>query len=149
MTTQERISAYLFILFGGFVAVYSATALKIGDISHPGPGLFPLICGVGIILLCILWLVLNWKDVENAGPLWPEGRWKSPAIGVAIISVYAALMDIIGYNLATLVFLASWQVLIENEKWKRTAIISIVGTAVMYFLFEYLLGASLPVGIFE
>lgn len=149
MTTQERISGYLFIVFGGFVTVYSATALKIGDISHPGPGLFPLICGIGIILLCVLWLALNWKAVENEGPLWPEGRWKAPAMGVAIISAYAALMDIIGYSLATLVFLISWQVLIENEKWKRTAAIAVVGTAVMYILFVYLLGASLPAGMFE
>lgn len=137
------------MLFGGFVAVYSATALKIGDISQPGPGLFPLFCGIGIVFLCGLWLVLNRACVVDKGPLWPDGRWKTPALGIFVISLYAFLMTYVGYPLATIVFLVTWQKLIENENWKRTTVIALVGTAVMYVLFVYLLKVAVPAGMFE
>ena len=69
-------------------------------------------------------------------------------LSVAIMFTYAALMETLGYTLSTLVFLVAWQVLIEHEKWRKTAIIAIVGTASMYVIFVYLLGVALPDGIF-
>jgi uncharacterized MnhB-related membrane protein len=53
----------------------------------------------------------------------------------------------LGYILSTLIFLVSWQLMIEREKLLKTAIITIVGTAIMFFLFYYLLGVPLPEGI--
>jgi len=148
MTEQERTAGWVFILFGLFVAIYSLFALKIGSVSQPGPGLFPLICGVGIVMLCLLWLFKNRKICLDSEPLWESGNWKGPLLSVTIMFAYAALMEILGYTLSTLVFLVAWQVLIEQEKWRKTAIIAIVGTATMYVLFVYLLGVALPEGIF-
>ena len=56
MTKQERTAGLIFAMFGVATGVYSFTALKIGSIGQPGPGLFPLICGFGIVLLCLIWL---------------------------------------------------------------------------------------------
>jgi hypothetical protein len=147
MTKQERMAGLVFAMFGLAISIYSLTALKIGNISQPGPGLFPLICGVGIILLCLLWLFRNRNACNTSEPLWSGGNWFRPALAVVIMVAYAALMEDLGYVLSTLLFLIIWQKLVEGEKWQKTAIITVAGTVAMYILFVYLLKVALPEGM--
>ena len=77
-------------------------------------------------------------------PLWQEREWKRPAICVMILLVYTALMEDLGYLPSTLLFLVAWQKLIEHANWRKTIIISVVGTTAVY-----LLSVALPMGILE
>lgn len=149
MTKQERNAGVLILIFGLAVAAYSMTALSLGSIKQPGPGMFPLICGVGIVFLCGLWLIRGNIGILCSEPLWREGNWKSPAVCILILLVYTALMEDLGYLPSTLLFLVAWQILIERANWRRTVIIAIIGTTVMYLLFVYLLSVALPMGILE
>ena len=148
MTRQERNAGLVFILFGLAVAMYSVTALSTGTIKQPGPGLFPLICGGGIVGLCLLWIFRGSEQICSE-PLWEEKQWIRPVIAVIVLLVYTALMEDLGYPLSTLVFLVAWQRFIENAGWRRTAVISVVGTVAMYILFVYLLSVPLPLGILD
>lgn len=147
MTKQERMAGLVFAIFGLATGVYSFTALKIGTISQPGPGMFPLICGAGIVVMCLLWLFRNRNVCNSSEPLWSKMNWVRPVLAVATMIVYASLMEELGYVLSTLLFLITWQILIEREKWRKTAIIAIVGTISMYVIFVYLLKVALPEGI--
>ena len=49
--------------------------------------------------------------------------------------------------ISTFLFLIAWQVLIEAERWKKTALVAIIGTVTMYILFVYLLRVALPQGM--
>ena len=149
MTRQERNAGLVFLLFGLAVATYSVTALSTGTIKQPGPGLFPLICGGGIVLLCLLWIFRGYSEQICSEPLWEEKQWIRPVIAVIVLLVYTAIMEDLGYPLSTLAFLAAWQRFIENAGWRRTAVISIVGTIAMYILFVYLLSVPLPLGILD
>ena len=51
MTKQERNAGVLILIFGLAVAAYSFSILPLGSIKQPGPGMFPLICGGGIVFL--------------------------------------------------------------------------------------------------
>lgn len=147
MTKQERTAGLVFALFGLATGAYSITALKIGSISQPGPGLFPLICGVGIVILCLLWLFQHRGNCTESEPLWCEGNWKAPSLAVLIMVVYTAAMEDLGYVPSTFLFLIAWQKIIEREKWPKTAAIAVLGTLSMYALFVYLLKVALPEGI--
>lgn len=146
MTKQERLSAVFFLAVGVAVIYYGISVLKLGSIQEPGPGFFPAICGVGIIFLCLQWLIFN-PLKESSEPLWGTGEWMAPVISMAIVFAYAAGMETIGYVSSTLLFLIAWQVLVEKASWKRTGIIAILGTAAMYLLFSFLLGVPLPEGL--
>ena len=147
MTKQERTAGLVFAMFGLATSAYSLLALKTGTINQPGPGMFPLICGVGIVIMCLLWLFRNRNECRTSEPLWSQKNWVRPVLAVGSMVVYAALMEVLGYSLSTLLFLITWQVLIEHEKWRKTAIIAIVGTVSMYIIFVYLLKVALPEGI--
>lgn len=97
--------------------------------------------------MCMLWLFRTRSVCNESEPLWSGGNWLRPALAVGTMVVYATLMEDMGYVLSTLLFLISWQVLIEREKWRKTAIIAIIGTVSMYIIFVYFLKVSLPEGI--
>lgn len=144
MTKYERNTGVFFILLGAAIAAYSLSTLKLGTIHTPGPGLFPFISGAGIAGLSIFWLVANRKSHTEAEPLWEKGQLIGPVLAVIITVVYTALMEPIGYLPSTLLFMVAWQKVIERESWRKTLVVSVIGTAVMYFLFVYLLGTALP-----
>lgn len=150
MKKYERITGLLFILIGVAVIFYSITTLGLGSIKHPGPGFFPFICGLCLVVFSTIWLLATRKEKdEETKPFWGKGEWIRPLMAVLITSLYGALMDTLGYILVTLLFLVIWQVMIEREKWLKTAIIAVVGTIVMYILFQYLLAVPLPEGLFS
>ncbi len=149
MTRQERISGIVFTVVGFAIMAYSAAFLQIGTISKPGTGFFPIIAGTTIAFLSIWWIMSNRGNYSESKVLWGKEQLIKPAVAIAIALGYAGLMEFLGYILSTLVFLVAWEIAIEREKWLKTAVIAIVGTATMYVLFVYLLGVALPDGFFS
>ncbi len=149
MTKQERRAGLFLLLLGIAVMYYAIVDLKLGTITQPGPGLFPFISGGGIAILSLIWLLTNLKSIQPHEPLWKKEELRAPLLAVIIIVAYTALMDQLGYILSTILFLVAWQVFIEREKWLKIAMITVIGTAVMYLLFSYLLSVPLPEGIFS
>lgn len=143
MTKYERNTGVFLILLGTAVAYYSISALQLGTIHQPGPGLFPFVSGTGITVLCVFWLATN-RQYTECEPLWRKGQLLGPVLAVVITTVYAALMEPLGYIPSTLLFLAAWQKIIERENWRKTLIVVVIGTAAMYVIFVHLLGAALP-----
>lgn len=146
MTRYEKLSAVVFSIISIFVLYYGVAVLKLGTIEEPGPGFFPALCGAGILVLCLLWVVTAPKPAAHV-PFWNEGEWLAPLLAVVCITAYTALMEVIGYVSSTFLFLVAWQIFIVREKWVRIGIIAVTGTAVMYLLFSSLLGVPLPDGL--
>jgi putative tricarboxylic transport membrane protein len=147
MTVQERRSAVVAVIFGAAVFIYTIATLQVGSIHKPGPGMFPAVCGTGIVVVAGLWLAGNLKRKAVSSPFWTDGSWKVPLIAVVLMVIYTSTMEWLGYSLSTLVFLVVWQFLIEREKWIKTLMISVLACLFMYLIFAYLLRVSVPKGI--
>jgi len=147
MNKNERRAAAFFIVLSIAVIYYSVTKLSLGSVQEPGPGFFPFVCGAGILLLCLIWFAMNPKVDTCPAPLWEKGVWVAPVIAMVIITLYTFGLDILGYCTSTFLFLVAWQLGIVREKWVKTGVIAIVGTAAMYLLFGYLLGIPVPEGL--
>lgn len=147
MNINERRAAMFFIVLSIAVIYYSLTKLSLGSIQEPGPGFFPFVCGAGIVLLCLIWFAVNPKVDNDTSPLWKKGVWVAPVIAMVLITLYTVGLDTLGYYTSTFLFLIIWQLGIVREKWAKTGVIAIIGTAVMYVLFGYLLGIPVPDGL--
>lgn len=148
MTKYERAMGFFLIALGIAVVYYAVSALSLGSIKEPGPGFFPAVCGSGIVILSVIWFAGSSKLMAESEVLWEKGQWVAPAIATAVITGYAVLMEPLGYILSTFVFLVAWQFTIEHERWRKTGLIAVIGTAAMYGIFSYLLGVPLPEGWF-
>jgi len=147
MNQYERRIAIFMILLGVATSFYSVVKLKLGTLQEPGPGFFPFVCGLGIVILCLIWFITSPKVEQTLEPLWSKENWIAPTIATVLVTLYTYGLETLGYCASTLLFLLAWQFAIEREKWLKTSIIAIVGTAAMYVLFSYLLQVPLPEGL--
>jgi putative tricarboxylic transport membrane protein len=141
----ERITALITFLAGVWIMYYAWRTLKLGSIHVPDAGFLPFLCGTGLAILGIVWLlILQWtKEQGNKGPA-EKRLWQRPLLSLVLMVIYGWAMEAVGYITSTLIFMIAWQQIIEREKWFKTMLISLLGTLAMYALFVYLLKVPIP-----
>ena len=147
ITKQQRNAGMAFMALGIYVIVYTVTKLKIGTVRSPGPGFFTIICGIAILILASILVISGFVKGSKDSPLWEKGGWIKPILAYAIAVVYSFLIMPLGFIVATALFIAAWQVVVEREKLLKTVVLTVGGSAVMWALFEKLLRVPLPNGI--
>jgi putative tricarboxylic transport membrane protein len=151
MTKRDRTAALIFFALGLGIIFYSLQNLELGTMKLPGSGFFPAISGACAVIFSLAWLFSarsRGARANESRPLWEKGDWIRPLMVVAITAGYAAVIDFLGFVLTTFLFIVIWQFLIVREKWIKILIISLIGTASMYVMFQLLLKIPLPKSTF-
>lgn len=144
-----RIAFMLFVLAA---AVYytSVAFLDLNFLTRSGrlgPGFFPRIVGTMMVLLTI-WSL---SDVLRAGrsdeP--DSGRWRDVLMLMALSLIFAVTLRLFGGFIATVIFLALTLSVMNRGKPVQNALLSVLVPVVVYLLFDKVLNASMPPGLFE
>ena len=145
MKKYERITAIITSLGGVWIMYYAWHTLKLGSIHVPDAGFLPFLCGAGLVVLGIIWMLVIQSTKERADERPAEKRlWHRPLLSLLLMVLYGWAMESVGYITSTLLFVIAWQKIIEHEKWLKTMIIALLGTFAMYALFVYLLKVPIP-----
>ncbi len=144
MRKQDVIGA-LILLFVSAWAIIGGLKLGLGKVSEPQPGFFPFWGGVILAILCAVLLFQAWagrsKGAEAFGAIW------RPIIMMTGLIVYVALLNIIGYLLATIILsIVLLRVLGTKRVWSL-ALAALIMALGSYILFDRLLNVPLPAGI--
>ena len=129
---------------------YAWHTLKLGSIHVPDAGFLPFLCGAGLAILGIVWvLMLQWtKERENEGPA-EKRLWHRPLLSLILMVLYGWAMETVGYITSTLIFMVAWQQIIEREKWIKTLVISVLGTRRDVRPFRLPPEGAYPTGVFH
>jgi putative tricarboxylic transport membrane protein len=144
----DIISSFLLILIGIGVVI-GAIRLHVGTPLMPQPGFFPFLGG---FLLTGLSLVLLVKSCLSRGKA-PQhsrgtfGEWRRPMILVLGMSVYTAVMEMLGYVLPTFALSAVILRVLGVTSWKLLILVSFGLSVGTYVLFGRILGIDLPAGV--
>ncbi|ULN35635.1 tripartite tricarboxylate transporter TctB family protein [Mycolicibacterium smegmatis] len=136
----QTVAAVVGIALGAGAAVL-AHGYGLGTLHQPGPGLWPFAVGIVIAVLSALLLLLGRKLTDT------EAFTRSSvlaAAGAVTFVGFGLLMPLIGFEIPALVLCVIWLRFLGGESWRSTAIVSVVTTAVFYFLFLYGLRIPLP-----
>ena len=114
-----------------------------GDVL--GPGTFPLVLGISLIILSIFLMIRPDKN-----PQWPTVRgWFRMGLILLSFIVYSYIMEPLGYILATSLEMIVLS-LIFNGPLIKSIVASVVFSILMFVLFFVVLDLRLPIGhIFE
>lgn len=133
------------LLAVGLYAMIVGTKLGLGQISDPQPGFFPFWSGAVIALLSALVVIeaLRGKcsDAEALGTI---GK---PAFMIASLAAYVAVLNLLGYLLATAVLAVLLLWVLGARKWWALALAALLIAGGSYTLFDRLLNVTLPAGI--
>jgi hypothetical protein len=159
MSRSDHVANLVVIGLGIFVVYHSYHYLKLGILIAPGAGFLPFLCGLALVVLAVIWrlqtIILKPRSrAEPAGsPLTAAGEAESTpqpvsriklVLAFATTVVYAVLFERIGFFLATLAFMLTWQVVVERQHWLRAIVITVLCSAALYALFRMLLRVELP-----
>ncbi|MDP4502212.1 tripartite tricarboxylate transporter TctB family protein [Nonomuraea turcica] len=143
MSYERRLNvvAALVPLVIGVVAALMSWNLGVGSLSAPGPGMWPLVVSVAMVVVAAV-LVLQSR------PRGDEERFTKDVVTVAIAAAsliaYAFLFELVGFEVPTIALLVLWLKGLGRESWRVTAVVAVVATAALYLLFITGLGVSLP-----
>ncbi len=151
----EVLFSAVLIVFFGYCAIDAATTLPAdvaGELSAKQ-------WSVSILLLIILFLIINivqvirktpkeersvaasFKNITLAGMLKSRILW-----GVVSMVAYAALVDVLGFVITSLIFCTVFCMLLGEKTWWKALIFSLGVTVVLYLIFYKGMGIILPRG---
>lgn len=129
---------------------------KVMDI---GPDFMPMVIGVITFVLAALLLLLSLKNFKinvqaiDAASI-PECDYKRVLASIILVLIYVFMLQTVGFILCTLVFLLLQMLVLspEDQRGKKDmmklAVIDVIFTLAVFFLFRYGFKIVLPAGIF-
>ena len=141
--TIDRVSGAFLILLGLFV-VWERRVLPLGTASRPGPGYFPLLLAILLIVLGAI-LILRGKGAKQIRSVsWSEAPHAVAILGCCLfISLF---METIGYRLTLLFTLGFLFGVMERIKLWLTLVLTFGFSLGTFWLFDSLLRVPLPRG---
>lgn len=140
---RERIIALLCLAFAAFIWIVAST-FPVSFIDTVGPAKYPHLLAILIAIPSIV-LFIGAKEAE---PIKGSKEFKALFYIIGCIVVYLVLFNLIGFILATTLFLLALTMYFDRRELKTRLKIAIpysVGFSVlMYFFFAKLLGVLLP-----
>jgi hypothetical protein len=140
----------LFWLATGGVISYSSLKYGLGTITSPGPGLFPFLSGLSIVILGLVVFSqqLSLAEREGLKDPWVRTKWPRILLVMGALIVYIIFFKLLGFILDTIWLLAFLMRAIEPISWKKIIFGSVVSALSSYIIFQVWLEAQLPKGIF-
>lgn len=149
----------IFFMALSAVMIAMARMLPKSKVMDIGPDFMPTVIGVIAFALAALLLFLsiknfklNAKEIENASI--EDCDYKRVLASIILVLVYVFMLQPIGFIISTLVFLLLQMLVLspDDERGKKDiiklAVIDVIFTMVVFFLFRYGFKIVLPAGIF-
>jgi putative tricarboxylic transport membrane protein len=140
--------ANVFWLVLSVLAASEAWRLNVGGLHTPGPGFLPFYAALILGALSLVALVQDFKEASGpASAIWGEMRLGKMAAMLASLFLYVAVLEWLGFLLATFLLLLVLYRLLEPYRWTTVLLLSAVTIGAAYLFFVVLLDSRLPVGI--
>jgi putative tricarboxylic transport membrane protein len=152
MNKKDFIGGLVWLVTGAAIMVGSLLSLEVGTANEPGPGLLPLIAGIVVSLLALVVLLksilVKTQKEWNLRNSWQRSTGMKLFYTAGSLLIYAAMLERVGFLLMTLLLLLFLFRKIEPQRWKVAMALSVVASMGSYLVFDRLLQAQLPRGIF-
>jgi putative tricarboxylic transport membrane protein len=153
MAARDVASAATLALFAVF-ALASALRLEIGSVTRPGPGFFPLVLSVALVVAGVALLVVAARD-RRREPGDPEdlAAERGPARRVALVAtivalaVYIAVFERVGFVIATTALLAFLFTVVARYRWPVAVGAGLLIALLARLVFDTWLQVRLPPGL--
>jgi putative tricarboxylic transport membrane protein len=125
----------------GVAAVVGSWALGVGSARAPGPGTWPLLVSVVLVVLGVALLAgaRRTSDAERFSP----ASWLVLA-GLATMVGFVAVIEVIGFEVPAALLCFVWLRFLGRESWRTSVITSLAVVAAFYLVFVAALAVPIP-----
>jgi hypothetical protein len=134
------------LCLSAFYTYWAFTELNfLSQMGRLGPGFFPRIIGIGLILACLVDLAVElWRRSEPPPPTEYVG---TVVLLVALTGLFVLALNIVGAIVAMIAFLLVTLTVLNRGRLIQNLAIAILLPTAIYFLFDVWLNASIPQGV--
>lgn len=144
MRRGNLISGLLLLALGGYVIMKAKGFPDFPD-GTPGPGDFPVIVAGVMVGLVVIMLIGNLKNTDITPVInFKSADFRRVILVAAAVSAYVALLEVVGFLIATPVALLGTMLLVNREGILPKVIATGLTTAALYGIFQVLLKVPLP-----
>ncbi len=149
MGKNDRYTSILYGAFGLFIA-FEGYRLELGTLRAPKPGFLVFWGGIALFILSLVLFIQTFllRETEERA-IWKNVRWQKAAKLTAALFLYAIVLRWLGFLLSTFLLLLYLFKCLEPQRWRIALILSIVSTALCYWVFGVLFELRFPEGILE
>jgi len=148
MKKKDFRGGLVWLVFGAVLCVESYR-LNIGTLHNPGPGFYPFVVGLTLLLFSFI-LLFSSIFLEKEGfteKTEEKSNKKNILLIVFLLLLYAIVYEYLGFIVSTLLFIICILKIIERKRWLVAISFAIFTAAFSYVLFNLWLNANLPKGI--
>jgi len=149
MKKADQWSGLILLILSGLIC-WGSLFLPYGNIRNPGPGFYPLWLGIilGAMSVGLIWKTSRQKEGARTlrDILAEKVRWEKVLWVLITLVLYAALMDFLGFLIATFLLMAFLLRFIEPQPWRTVFLWTLVGSLGSYLIFEMWMKLRLPKG---
>ena len=145
------------LVLAGLIAVSSVVVI-VSAIRMPrpegwseAPGLFPLICGTGLLIMATILALVAWRRpvieeevAAGATPSEPLELGRILLVGASVVVYALVLIPLLGYTLATLIYLCAAIWYFWQGKLLWVIVISLSATVFLSQTFRHVFSIILP-----
>jgi putative tricarboxylic transport membrane protein len=128
----------------GIVALAAAWRLEFWSDFGPGPGFLPAALGAALAVMGPAVALASLTARRPSRP--PSSSLRKPLIVTGMMAAYLVLLNVLGFLVATSVFLFALLRWVESRGSGQAAVLAVCIAAGLYFLFAVLLETPLPSG---
>ena len=148
MAKKDLFSSLFFLLLSIFVC-WESIYLRFGSFSKPGPGFLSLLAGLLLGSLAIVLALRTWMT-KNIRQKFSDIKtpWKPLLITFGSMIGFTFLIEVLGFNSMTFLFIGGLLFAVERKTWKLSIVVAVCVAAGAYLIFDLLLRSQLPRGPF-
>jgi putative tricarboxylic transport membrane protein len=159
---DRELGAGLLAIGGAYLAAAFLISEPEAGYAAVGPRVFPIVIGIALVTVA-LWTAFRAHGSPGAPSAGtapartapapasdaaaPAADWRAAAPSALAFLAYIALLEPLGYLLATITFIAIEARLLGSRRWGRDLLAAILVAVTVYTLFSLLLGLRLPAGL--
>jgi putative tricarboxylic transport membrane protein len=159
---NKNIQSGIFLLLVSVVMFAATLSFKQLTASQVGPAFMPQIIAVLIGLMSIAIIIEGYRKVKSGTEDDPEeegeeaeGNAKEvsyrPVIqSFVLMAAYVAVMPIVGFLITTIVYMFMQMMILSSKperRWLLFAVVSVVATSIIYYVFRNVFYIMLPSGL--
>ena len=143
MKSPDRLSGAFFIALSVIICLGSLR-LRAGTLEAPGPMIFPLLLGVGLLVCSIVFFVKARASQPAPTVLFPRDEFRAVASVTGILLLFVLIFETAGTVISIFVLMLLLMKVVGGRTMRSAALYSSIITAITYLVFVVMLGVRLP-----
>jgi hypothetical protein len=129
------------IVLLGVAALIGSSSLGTGSASEPGPGTWPMI--ISIMLIVLGGVLLAFARRSTDAEKFSKGSWLVLA-GLASMVGFVLVIEVVGFEIPAVLLCFVWLRFLGREGWRMSVITSLAVVAGFYLVFVAALSVPIP-----